>query len=900
MADNMRENTQLEDELMEKGKNKVKSAGKHAVKGAFGKLADKLGLNALKKKILMGVGLVFAMFSVVILLYVIALAGWQFLKDVWEYVVRGTFPFFAVVFDLDTFDEEALNKWRESEDPYKTFQLYTAMKKQYEHAYEGGEAVTVDGVDLDEEALKTAKDAEEALEDVIEYEQPLLAPEDMLYFIESVNEENESMFKYRTIFYNPQVWALSQKDNAEQINTTYVPPTKWWWEWEKTEFWEGLYNTRDDEKYGIVTNENFHGEKVGDERIYALRWPEVMALGYFYSTEKYGQDGWGKSPDSKYDYTEERTGDDGTTYALNNTEDYYLDADERKKIFEMFTYDFEDSGNYYYDAVSEGKNHETPGTAYTFHGFSEGAYTVGYRYDRYVRYGYHDDIYLDKSNPGGDKSYTERSPYNQSADPGYEPLTTEFVPDIAPKSVKNKINTYIYYYIPTDKVPDYTPDPDCFEPPEASYCIGKWQIVDPQPFIEDMADLCHYYTDYDSEYNRESKDYKWAADLIDRYAFYLDFIADSTDTPASKGDYYRDLVELYTNKQIDVYYYGMRAEPEVMEEYVLSILEAYPGKSIRFLNYDSSVEYGEFYEVDHRDVKEQAADGTIPFPCYGVSFRDKTGVIPSDSPGGNTHIEGNYVGEFYVSEHGSHRVDGWAKLQEGADEPLDGGYSYTRDQIARALSALQAKGSSYTFPSGIHAGKTYTFDWAACVDDIHQYCQDTGIDVIGLLAIVYTEYTPRVGFATWNWFNLTTKDGTVFHREASDEYDWWDIAADVSMEGYSTKEGACMVEAMKSIVRRYWRSDKYHQNTYFKMSWNQYGWDPVSGVEDLPQDWDSAVAAEATMESAGHCYCPWWDDAYVKNGYDSYYLWCNVCARNRAMLRKTVGADSSETEEEEP
>ncbi len=881
MADeNMRENTELEDEVLDKGKDIGEAAAKGAAKGAakVGKQAvkgaAKLGAKAAKglghlvasgAKAIIALGPVAIGITVgiIIIAIVIMLNPWQKLKNVWENVKGGVYGVFAVVFNLDLYDEEPLTQWRDGGDPYGTFQLLTAMEKQYEKNYDGGDGIQIEGEDaLGPDELKELEDAKEDLEDSMEYEQVMLAPEDMLDILRKTNEENEQMFTYRTIWYTPQIWYLTEKYTG----------TDRWWAWEKSEDRE--YNTRDDEKYGIVTNENFRGEEFGGEKIYALHWPEIMAMAYFYGNEKYGDKGWGTDDSSEYIDTENRVDDDGTIHVLNNTDNYFLTDEEVSRIFNMFRYTF----SYRYDAVEEGKNHETSVSAYKFPEIANGNVDLGYRYARYDRQDYHDDIY--------DEGFDGYRPDK----PDYEDLTTEFVPDIAPKSARNKIENYIYMYIPVDEVEDYTPDPDCFEPPNGEYCIGKWKIVDPEPFITEMADLCHYYKDIDSEYKQEKMKYDWATEMIDRYAFYLDFLSDSADTPASAGEYYRNLVELYNNKEIEVYYYGMQAPDAEMDEFIEAIIEAYPGKAIKFVDYENAKAFGEYYEVDERDVKDQASEGGIPFPCYGVTYSKRTGTGSGDISG-HVDVEDNYVGDFYVSEHGEYYVDGWASLREGADVALDSNYSYTEEQISRAVSALAAKGNSYTYPSdsSLHAGVTYYFDWHATIKDIHKYNQETGVDVIALLAIVYTEYTPRVGFPSWNWFNLTAGSGrTVFKRSSSDKYNWWDAASDVSVAGYETKEGACMVECMKDIVRRYWHSE-HAQNTYFKMQWNRYGWDPESGTEYLPQNWDEAVVAEAAMEGAGHCYCPWWEDSYVTTGYASANLWCNKCAKNRDILLNLSG-----------
>lgn len=916
MAENMRDNTEMEDALVNKGKEVgadlgkkgVKKAGELAAKGAkaVGKAATE-GIKFLATKgpvgwiiiaVLIGLPVIVAIVGVLIMLN-----PFQKLGEVWKNIKEGVYGQFASVFNIDQFDEPRLNAWRESEDPYDTFKLYSALDKEFNAQYRNGtkwdQAKTADGdetLDYQEVADSFDKEALTDIKDLVEFEGNInMSSDDMIKILKFVNDENEQMFVYRDLFYGNQVWSIGEKDNGhyDEITHQWVDPTEWWYEWEKSEDADGnVKDTRNDNKYGLVTEENFRGEEYGGEKIYQVRWPELMSFAYFYGTEKYAEEGnaWGTSDDSAYEHAQIVTGADGREHLINSTENYYLSAKDRKDCEDMFGWHFE----YYYQAT-KAPYFNKPSNEKYITSYEGNHKPIAYRLDRFDRQPYHDDIY-DLSEPKPHERVNKDwglGKYHN--DPGYEPLTTEYVPETAPYQAYNLIETHVYFYIPTSEVEGYVPDPEYYEPPEGDFCIGKWKIVDPAPFFDRMRELCHWYDDIDTEYNREHLNYNAVDELVERYLFYIEFLEEVAGMDDGRADYYRHLAELYKNEEVEVFYYGMKADEETMSAYTDKIIELYPGKSISF-NYDEAREFGEYYEVSWDDVKDQARAGTIPFPCYGVATL-QGGTSIGDNQSGNFKVEANYVGDFYVSEtsrKGPYHVDGWAHLQEGADESLRGSHAYTREQIAGALSRVASKGNSYTFPSGIHAGERYTFDWSACVDDLYEYNQSTGNDVIGLLAIIYTEYTPRVGFPTWNWFNLTTSGGHEWHREASDSYNWWNPREEFSGSyiamGYSSLEGCCMVECCKSIVSRYWNVG---QDTYFKMTWNEYGWDPSSGEEYLPQNWDEALECEQHMESVNHCYCPWWDDNYVTHNYDSYYLWCNVCARNRSALMGLTGSTGS-------
>ncbi len=893
MADNAREDNELEQQITQKGAGFIKKVGGKV--GEFaGKAIDKLIPKGVKFKFRIFVLSVSLIFIVGAFLLLLVYGGWVKLTDALKKIFSGDFGTFDLTINTELYDSTPITEWRNGGDPDMTFQVWQALKKEYEHKYNSGDAYDHASMNssLSDDELD---DSIRTLSVALDYDNTYLDPSDIVKILEFASNENEKMFAYRSIWYKKQIWSIGLHDNAytDEVTGEYHAKTSEWYEWDMND--STATNTSDDLKYGLLTSENVRGEEFDGQKIYTVHWQDVLALAYFYTLENY--EDWGTFEDTDYDSNVVRTDENGLIHRVNSLTNYFFKGNRLKQIEDLFKYDF----NYYYAGPdnSDGHGdtgHNTEATAYTFNDFVSGNNKIGYRYKRYDLKSYHSsDIYDPTNTPS--KLKNPKKTYENN--PEYEPLTTEFVPEAAPLSVHNKIESYVYFYIPTDEVTGYNVDPDNFEAPQGNYCVGKWKIVDPTPFIDELLVLAKRFKINDTAYAREHYNYTAASELMKNYVYFLE-VLEQQGVCTGRADYYKSLVELYDNNEIEVYYYGMKASDEAMTSYLEKIIEMYPGKSIKVLDYSNAHDYGDFYEISETDVKLQAKAGTLPFPSYGVTYYTGDGSV-QDNQSGNIPVDENYVGDFYVSEHGEYHVDGWAHLQEGADESLDSGHYYTREQIAAAVSLLKIKGNSYTYSEGIHAGETYVFNWSECIDDLYEYNSDTGVDVIALLAICYTEYTPKVGYPTWNWFNLTTGSGTVFRRSSSDSFAWWNVKADTAdwaSQGYHTQEGCCMVTCMKSIVSRYWTNPNRRQNSYFKMSWNRYGWD-LTG-EYLPQDWDSAVAAEAQMESVGHCYCPWWQDGYVTHGYDSFYLWCNTCARNRARMLRGIGgggADEPETHE---
>ncbi len=845
----MANNPEFEDpELVKEAKQKAANAVKNTVAEPVNKLK-----RVIIRKVLKWAGILLLVFLPIIII----MQPVQDIVNAARAIFEGAVGAISKIFDSDGYDEEVRSAWNNGGDPDGTYLLYEKLNEQYKKTHSlSGEDEDAAGLseELDEDATELSEELKEELDDAMRNEHLFLGPEDILNLLKSCYEYNDKMFQKNTIYYGYKEWRLERRTmpvTGEFIN----------FEWENADSGPDN-NTTDDGVYGIITEEAIRGEEINGEKVYTVHWPEIMAMAYYYSEEKMDDEdnGWGTDPDSEYDPN------DGNEYEINSVKDYYLNSADRKKVTDLFEYTFVNRFN----AVEE----DGHSSKFQFNSMSSNP-QVAYRYSR-------------TPDPTDWGPFYEDPPHYD----GEYPAITRFAPDSAPDYIYNYFEAYKYEYCSTYDVPGYIPDPENYTPPEGEYCIGKWRIVDPQPFIDEMSLMCPHYRDRDSEDMREQLDYDWAAEMIEHFVFYLDYFYESfSGTGVIRSDYYTHLAELYSAKQIEIYYYGMKPKDSEVEEFLAWVAEQYPGKTIAFVNYDNAVGYGEFYEVSEDDPKSQARNGTIPFASYGVTFPYGSDPSTDEFVQGRESIHRQYTGDVFISEYTprGYYVNSYISLVEGADETLDGGFYYTRDEVEIMFQKLANS-------------KTKEFKWLACVDDVAEYSQANGYDVAALLAIILTEYSPKIGVSSYNWYNLTASSGqSIYKTSASSKWNWWNPKEQfsttyASMEnrygsnGYHTLEGCCMVECMDSIVRRYWKSSSYKQNTYFRMTFNQYGWD-LDGNTYYPQNWDEAVVEEAHMDNvAKHCYCPWWDDiGFRDTGFNGDYIWCNKCAVNRQIFRKALG-----------
>ncbi|AOZ97845.1 hypothetical protein [Butyrivibrio hungatei] len=820
----------------EKAKNKAKQIAKaplNKIKSVIREKTRKIRL------------IILVVVSVIIIIVIFPVLLLQGLWDVADAVKKTVSHEWATFWNRPEFDNDALNAWDSGGDPDATRQLLESMKATYEKKNGTSDGASSDSSRLDEES-------QAALDELMRTEHLFLAPEDMIDIMQYCADYNEAMFEWNDIYYESHQWELTR--NVSETGAFLN------WTWEESNPCKDVIPDLTDESandgiYGNMTEENFKGEEIDGERVYSVHWQELMALAYMISEEQYGA----KTLEGEINDESTYVASEGGNYGINSTDGYYLSTADLNYVYSVFGYNF----IHRYNAVKD-KNHQHSWTAIKYDTISTDP-KVAYRYTRVA-------------------DPTDWGPFY--SDPhGYDGETvtpTVFAPDIAPKGAANMIETITYQYVSTSEVPDYTPDPENYTPPEGDYLVGKWRVINPDTFINTLSsdDYCPYYKEENNESSQ--KDYNWADRMMERYVFYLDFLYEGSGYGNSRSDYFTHLAELYNNNQIEVYYYGMKPSDEVVLEFIDTLQEQYPGKEI-VINYDNAVDYGQFYDVTTDDVKSQARAGTIPFSSYGVTVPKGVGsgnssANPSDVESGRVDVEANFVGDVYIAEATNPRtgvhyvVNGFVSLVDGADTPLDGGYYYTRDEIAAMVFKVA------------HL-KENSFNWDAVVDDLTEYQHATQVDVAALLAIVMTEYSRGIGVPSYNWYNLTTKGNYYYLHPDTGQMKWWSpkkeyqnsystMATKYGTTGYKTLEGCCMVECMDSIVSRYWNKG---QNTFYRMTFNTYGY---------PQDYDSSMAA---MDNITHSYCPWWDDNGFTSTGKSENMWCNRNAINRMILLKVAG-----------
>jgi len=809
-------------------------ASKVAHKG-FSFLADKLGIKKIKRAVIIAIALFFLLFIVVLLPLAPFIAVYFGARGLFE-KAAGLCDKFLPSYGIQ-YDTEKEMAWN-SEDPEQTFVMYSCLYEAF-----NDEQLNPDSEPLSEET-------KEQLKDLMRQETLYVGPQDILDLLEKSYSYNRKMFQINKHAYEYHQYELQKKTGPGP----YYKFEGWSWE-ESTP----SDNTNDDGIYDILTYENTRGELLDGERIYAVRWPEVIALGIMWSQGK--EEDWGTSDESKYVYNE------GSPYEDNDVDGYYFTDSELLSLFKLFSYNFE----YYWDGVEDTSHQVMP---YEWDKLKIGDYSISYRYSRIA-----DPENLHE--PAPQVLTNEEAPDYD----GENPTPTKFVPDSSPNEFCNSWDKNKYVYVSTSDVPDYTPDIENYEPPSGMYCIGKWQIIDPRDFINTMAMMYPYYRQnaFDNPVLVEQYDYKWPIEMMERYTYYLDLL-ESTLGGVSRSDYYMHLAELYVNETIEVKYYGMRLDAETENTFIEAIRANNPGMNVE-VDFSNAVDYGEWFEVNESDPKLQTSNGTVPFPSYGVTYRG-TSSNDYDIQNGNTDINYTYEGEIFVSSHGSKVFNGYIHLLEGADEDLTQGYSYTLDEIRAMCAILDRNVSTMATPET--GGKRFTF--SACAEDLWEFNRQTGYDIAALLAIILTENTPDIGNYTWNWFNYTPfgseiSAGWWYKRPSDKERIWYSPYKRYSQgyAGYHSLEGCCLVTTMRKITENYWK--KRQQVSYFKMQFNRYGWSPGESPH-YPDNLENALEEERNMDNAGYCYCPWWDDTgFLTTHYNYEYLWCNKNAKNRALLR---------------
>ena len=463
-----------------------------------------------------------------------------------EDVMGGLKDIVADALDFARYEEEPSNLWNGVDDPEhpedvnRTMLVLNAFKE-----YEGqGDVETSDDPD------KLGTTEETFWQQLMNKENLYLTQENMTDVLQRCVDYNNEMFRYFKQYYEYLQWELKIKKSV----ITGQPVGK---------YWERTYPVTDTSSDGLFELESrihIEGEKdkISGKRKFAINWQDVMALAMILSQGK---------------TTEERK-EGGIVYSdssFHKVEEIDPEAwvydDEIKDVFDLFRYKFD----YFYGTDEELKEHSTRIGRFDYDGkppvtyksLAKGEYQLGYRYKRIADPQPQDNLPLSYSFYG-------EAPY------------TKFVPEQAPNLISNSYEAYKYIYLDIDDVPDYTPDPDVYEPPDGMYCIGRWHILNPKHFIEAVDTMEPYWRNRSLGENgkkrKEYENYEWSRMLMMEYAEMLDVLPytdEVTQGGQSRGQFFRELGDLYAKKKIVVSYEGTAYEG--MDEFVNELESQYEG-----------------------------------------------------------------------------------------------------------------------------------------------------------------------------------------------------------------------------------------------------------------------------------------------------------------------------------
>ena len=369
--------------------------------------------------------------------------------------------------------------------------------------------------------------------------------------IQKCADYNNDMFRYFEQFYEYKQWRLK-----EYYKNGILMGVKWVKTYPTT-------GTTGDGLFEKLSKIHIEGEKEGEEYKFAVHWQDVMAAAHILSMNKSSDE---VDPD---DIVRE----EGTFFSIEDINpETYIKYHELEEVYDLFAYRFD----YYYGTTDELLKHDRDEydiryeydrkkDSYNKDGptLREGDYQLAYRYKRIA------DPVDDEDDHGADYSSSNDAPS------GPAPYT-KFVPDRAPNLISNSYDAYKYIYISTDDVPNYTPDPGKYQPPDGMYCIGRWHIQNPKPFIEALDTMNPYWHDLSNK-ARENLGYSWVEEMMNEYCEYLAVLpwVDEESHAQSRMDFFQRLGQLYKNKTIIVSYEGTRYDG--MDEFITELQEQYPG-----------------------------------------------------------------------------------------------------------------------------------------------------------------------------------------------------------------------------------------------------------------------------------------------------------------------------------
>ena len=388
---------------------------------------------------------------------------------------------------------------------------------------------------------------------------------------------------------------------------------------------------RPDGWYGQEQRMDIEGEPEDDENgvdienthRFRTYWQDIIAMCQLAGLFNY--DDWGTEETSQYDPS--------IAFNDNETDDYYLSDALISTIIGLFEYKF----TYLYEPDTAdsfvGRVYEEATIEFNFLKAEKGKYQFAYHFIKEQP-----ESVLEEAWSGGEEHYE---------------WVTAYVPECAPKTIQNSWETIEYIYTSTDNVPNYLPEGDTYEPPEGDYCVGRFDIQDPTPFVETVSDLTkdYYYerTTSDAEVASgfgdgdegekyvERNNYHWAIEMMQFYTEYLDLL------PYAEGqsDIYTELAKDYDERVIRISYEGTQTD-EYVEELV-KLLAYYETYTVVFPVAEDGEDDGVYPEGWTTDIT-QARMGTtefydiptdlsgLPFHSYGVTYHgeESTGTDTED------------------------------------------------------------------------------------------------------------------------------------------------------------------------------------------------------------------------------------------------------------------------------
>ena len=474
---------------------------------------------------------------------------------------------------------------------------------------------------------------------------------------------------------------------------------------------------------------------------------------------------------------------------------------------------------------------------------------------------------------------------------------TTFVPISAVKETKNSWETITYTYTRTEDLPDgvYKIPGDTFVYPEGEYCTGRFDVIDPAPFIEAMKELNpHYYrdtpegvVDSDMKENAEKfvkdRDFKWAKEMIQEYT------DDLSEMPAVKeeGKYdrlamYTQLADDFTNGIVRINYQGTQyidtngrsfeAQLQAIKDEIVAEYATYGLPAPTFVCESLGIQ--DFYPI----TSDLSA---VPFRSYGVIFcTGNDGTGPNAGNGGkNINLTGSNTivitpnnpsnTQHILVQGGDAEGYGTAIVYDGALTNLFGtSDNMTLEEITAMLQYIQDKfdvvkaDSSINFPGAAQA--------------VYNWQQQTGQPVSAIFAFIIPEGTfarddsSKSHASMWNFWNRSAGATSFTTRKpviASPNGKWMDMKAT-----YDGDFNAALIDDLNYVYDRYLKAG---QNNFYLICFKGYG------MPTTKEDADKAGPIS-------HSFCPWWGSAYAKTG-QSEDLYSNRLAAARIELLGAAG-----------